>query len=450
MNGQESQQQQLVEDKPSVSTRGGKKQGSKPKSSKREASSFTERRSQLRQQIQVQSPGPSVVTNLQKLSAVMDDIVTVLPSQVPDLVPISSAGYVDVCSTVYNDVVSRNPNLASTMSEPEFLMCSSWLLVDRSLSIMYDVFHRSVLGYHDLHTSIKTLRDVPTPIAHYLDCFGVTQQPGGKQVAPQVVLPQLNVDATVRGMNPGSPSSGYTAYDDKAIFAMLPFGSWKRSIKNMRVRNGDFSFDHTNVASENPLRVHSLGRDGHNILDNDVAYANPGCFPKITGFRAPSAQRLHGITDPFTRVYQNDDVRSVIFFSSELFQLYTLFLDRCRASITFSKIPETLKGDLSILVRCAPVGGTQNTRPIGFSLDSPYQIDIDSAHASRLFRFREVPGYPGHAIQVSSDLAGDMVDFSGTESIETTSGHLNEYVFEVTPVVDSVLLLNAFVRKFHK
>jgi len=379
-----------------------------------------------------------IITDLKRLSELMEETCSITPLQPPVVLPINASGYVDVCSEVYNSVVTLNPSLAQTLSEPEYLMAASWLLVDRSLTLRTEKMYATLPGQYDFHSSLESIREVPTPISYYLSHFGAVTPPNSRVVVPQVILPFDNPVDNQVGMEPGSPDDGYTSYSRDHFAMMLPFGSWKRGILHAS-QNGTFAGGGYNTV---------IDRGGQHV--NNAIYQHLGVFPKINGFSHMTPERQASFEAASFTTFPAHDIRRQICFSSEIMRKFLLFNQRASNLMALSQIPRGLQGSMAILTQVAPVGGNQDNRPVGFTFQTPFLIDMDAVIASRLFRFRQIGGYLNHGIQVGNAARNGQVAFVPIRGYETGLGQFDDINFEISALPDYRLLCSGFVAKFLK
>jgi len=438
-----------MENQPSDPPSEGRKPGKKQQmSTQRRQPSFKDRQKALARRADTSSGTPDgIITDLKKLSTLMEETCQISPIQAPIGLDVSAAGFVDICSTTYQSLVVTQPSLSDCLSEPEFLLASSWFLAQRSLNLMSTYFHRTVTGQLEFMRTMESFKTLPTPIAYYLSHFGVVTPPSGRPVVPQVVLPFRNDDDNLVGMEPGRFEDGYASISSQMFFYMVPFGSWKRSICNARTYH-----DGTYVAANaNGQAQHSIDVRRNNPKLNDAVYTHLGCFPKIDGFLPCSHNRWNNIDPAAFVTYAGNDIRRSLAFNSSILNQYSLFLLRAQAFISMSNVPVSLDGDMSILTRSVGVRRTQLQRAQGFTFDVGYNLSLDSMIASRLFRYREIITYFNAAINFADQNFVNLnLAYDANEAYVTTVGQVDDTNFEISPVPEINTLLLSFVRKFMK
>jgi len=426
--------------------RGGRRQSYRGRNQGGKQQSFAERKELLLSEQAVSdsqdTQAKNIVTDIPQLSGLMEGEVYITKRQQPTIVDTCSKAFVELCSAVYDNVVTREPKLSESFSEVEFIMCSSWFLAHRSIKIANEFLYKSFSNEYHLHRALEQVRELPTPLASYLQHFGVVKSPTGLEVVPQVVLPSYT--GPYHAMEPADVDDGFMALAVDKFPYLLPFGSWKRSIFNAHVNAGIYAHAPLVAATLQPTAV----SNGNAVVAraNDVIYVNRnGYLPKIDGFKPMSNRRIGNLAvNTWAHV---GDIRGSLCFSSVLLSQYVLFLDRIRPYMTFSPIPITLKGDLAILPWARGNHAASNVVSTSFDMETPFELTVNSMWASRIFRFRERLSNAvfNHNI---TDGAGAVaiIDLNDTELTDLAS--LDDAVFDFTKVSDSVTLVSALVRKF--
>lgn len=341
---------------------------------------FHERAAQLRTLEGAPVEAPKVATvPLAQLSAAMDALYpsSQEPALPPQSVMIDCSGYMDLCATVYEAIVSYDDKLERILSEPEFLLSCAWILARRVIKIRTMAMHIVVPSQEDFLSAIPETTPVPTAIANYLEGIGIIRHNTGEIILPNIVLPRRDFGHNhLTGMLPSLHGDSFAANTHWEFnSSMIQFGMLARAILNAHAGN---AYTHGNALSRLDANVATPANDAH--------YLRPSCLPKFTHLRPMHRDRVGRLLTGFSN---EQTLAGTLRYNATLFQHFNLFLDRSVKICALSSPPTTTAGTPAYFAWAAPENGDDTTPPTSFFYYSSCKLSDAEQHAARLFRYRQ-------------------------------------------------------------
>lgn len=369
---------------------------------------------------------------LSALSAAMDNLYpsSMEPHLPPQHVMIHCAGFMDLCSQVYKNMILKDDKLERYLSEPEFLLCSGQILVRHVLWIRTHALNTVVTDQHILFDCIPQDTPVASPIELYLSGLGLIRHNTGELLVPNIVLPRWDVqNSLLAGMLPSIYGDNYTTHTHWSLnSSMIQFGLLRRAIIN--AHNG------TTFYAGNSLRL-----DPAKQSNDDVHWARFNCLPRCGEMYPMSAYRVGKISNIFYNKV-NSFLDNTICWSPQIFQSYLLFMERAKTVISVSTIPKSTAGTPAYLAWAVPEKGDDVTYPSTFLYYANIKLTTAEQHAARLFRYRT------RLVRKENSSEQDFSD--ATKSFDAAPISVSLATMSITAVVSYDSYIGQFVRHFMK
>jgi hypothetical protein len=379
------------------------------------------------------NPLPVAPIPLAQLSAIMDSHFPVAAEPVEYLseVMIDANGYVDLCHTVYTTIINQKDEYGKILSEPEFLLCSGWLLAHRVLSVRNTIVPITTNGFVEFENAMAALPMIPEPIAHYLEGLGLYRDAHGNTLCPIIPLPKYN--GAGEGIIPSTVESELSATADNLACAMFPFGFYERYIVT-----------HRNNQPNPRLLTHVT------LAAPAQGQADPAPYWTTRRYTLPIPQEIlpaHTVRKDLmadTLSIENLRILRSVRWSTTLFRQFCAFCQRIQKSISCVKLTTSMSGSPAMTSVCCTddeiARRAQSYRVYAFMALSNAEM-----HASRLFRYRM-------KVERTEDYYRDGADAAAMEAPYRSAPHSlqGEPPMEITMIRMMSIYQQHYVNHFVK
>jgi hypothetical protein len=315
---------------------------------------------------------------------------------------IDTHGALDIAQHTYRNVTRIEPKLEDTFSEAEFCLCYGYVLTHRVLQVRSSIAPIDIPGFVDLNDFLRSLHELPAPMAHYLDGLGLYRDAQGQTLCPQIALPRFDINDASVGLRPSDIEHGYDGFTDFGLIsAMYPHGILERTISlhiNAALANGPNFFTQINPAIANPPQDVYLTTSPEASFNRTFLAPNARRQPRMAGFPLPN--NLDGILNS-------------IRWSSDLFTQFLGFLNRLKKHIAFAPYSRSTSGSPAYLCYCEPTQIVND--PDNFDYYAFGTLTRSEMHAARLFNYRVYREDPLHCSAPGAADAGTTVRTAPTQ-----------------------------------
>lgn len=336
---------------------------------------------------------------LAQLSAIMDAHfpVEMEPAEYVSHVIIETAGFVDLCKSVYTACLAVDSKLEEHLSQAEFLLASGYVLTYRVLEVQQDIAPLNLDGYATLKESIRAIPDLPEPMEQYLEGLGLYRDAFGHTLCPQLILPSQNTHGEQTGMLPTQPTGDFTTISWSHGGSMFPYGIFERTIRRQA---GDATANLHDRVNPNLAGV----RDA--LLGHHGSGVDTRCRP-INDKRRP-----HSFNYAFDNAQEVPSLLRSIKWHTPLYLNYCDFLRRLATRMSCVPYPKTRAGSPAMTAYCTASTPHLTVPSAGYEYSSYMALSNSEQHAARLFRYRrhrivDADGY------VVGDANRDIALYSG-------------------------------------
>lgn len=415
--------------------RGGRGRGGRATATKPAAQRTTQLPTLAQRAAQVAGSSAAPVTTLptqpiplQQLSAIMDAHfpVDMSPTSYVDYVTLDTDGYMDVCISVYRQLMMIDPKMGAQLSMAEFCLAAGWILAYRGLESQQSIAPNIIPGWLDLKEAMAALSKLPEPLVHYLEGVGLYRDAYGHTLCPRHVLPSEIAQDVTLGLIPADPTDRITT-NWSLGGTMFPYGLLERQI----IIQGN-----PNIVNAN---TYLTRLDPANNGARDASIARTGTYPTISAYPPHRDRIAHMAQLNIGR--QQPQLLNSIRWHTPLFSDFNAFCSKAAKHYSCVAYPESKSGSPAMTSFVRMIAPHVTRKNENFSVFAFMALTNSEQHAARLFKYRRTRDH---------DNDGYVVNDAGRNASVTTAplGLNGNPPLELTEVRIHSIYLDHYTKYF--